>query len=51
MTPEKERAEQIANARAAYRRGEITFTELVWFCIITAKFILDAARAAESETV
>ena len=27
MTPEQERAEQIANARAAYRRGEITFTE------------------------
>jgi uncharacterized membrane protein len=40
---EIERAEQIANAEAAYKRGEITAEELLWFRIITAKYILDAA--------
>lgn len=40
---ERERAEQIANAEAAFKRGEITEAELLWFRIITAKYNLDAA--------
>ena len=37
---EKERAEQIANAEAAFRRGEITAAQLLWYRIITAKYIM-----------
>jgi hypothetical protein len=40
---EKERAEQIANAEAAFRRGEITAEFLAWYRRFTAKAILDAA--------
>ena len=39
MTPKQERAEQIKNAEAAYKRGEITAAELLWYRIITAKAI------------
>jgi hypothetical protein len=37
---EIERAEQIANAEAAYRNGEITLFDLLWYRIITAKYLL-----------
>ena len=39
MTPEQERAEQIKNAEAAYKRGEVTADWLAWFRRLTAKAI------------
>lgn len=39
MTPEQERAEQIKNAEAAYKRGEVTADWLAWFRQLTAKAI------------
>ena len=40
QTPaQKERAEQIKNAEAAYRKGEITAEQLCWYRIVTAKYI------------
>lgn len=39
MTPEQERAEQIKNAEAAYKRGEVTADWLAWFRQFTAKAI------------
>ena len=40
QTPaQKERAEQIKNAEAAYRKHEITAAQLLWYRIITAKYI------------
>ena len=36
---QKERAEQIKNAEAAYRNGEITAEQLRWYRIVTAKYI------------
>lgn len=51
MTPEQERAEQIANVETAWRLGEITTEFLEWYRRLTAKVIacLEAAPAAESE--
>lgn len=41
QTPaQKERAEQIRNAEAAYKRKEITAAQLLWYRIITAKYIM-----------
>jgi len=40
MNATQERAEQIANAEQAYLKGEITAAELLWYRIITAKYIL-----------
>lgn len=40
QTPaQKERAEQIKNAEAAYHKGEITAEQLRWYRIVTAKYI------------
>ena len=39
---EIERAEQIANAEAAYKRGEITAEFLAWYRQFTAKAITPA---------
>ena len=40
QTPaKKERAEQIKNAQAAYKRGEITAEFLAWYRRFTAKYI------------
>ena len=39
MTPEQERAEQIKNAEAAYKRGEVTAEWLAWYRQFTAKAI------------
>ena len=39
MNAKQERAEQIKNAEAAYLNGEITAEQLLWFRIITAKYI------------
>lgn len=39
MTPELERAEQIKNAEAAYKRGEISAEWLAWYRQFTAKAI------------
>lgn len=40
MPPKEERDEQIRNAEAAYRNGEITLFDLLWYRIITAKYLL-----------
>jgi len=50
MTPEQERAEQIKNAEAAYKRGEISAAELLWYRIITAKAILTLERPERMAT-
>jgi len=43
---EIERAEQIANAEQAYLKGEITAAELLWYRIITAKYIAATPQKA-----
>ena len=43
---EIERAEQIKNAEAAYKRGEITVAQLLWYRIITAKYLLKRTAPA-----
>jgi hypothetical protein len=51
MTPaEKERAEQIANAEAAYKRGEITAEFLAWYRTFTAKAILERDNTPQRGT-
>jgi hypothetical protein len=45
QTPaQKERAEQIANARACYLKGEITLADYLWYCVLTLKYVLGLAR-------
>ena len=44
MNAQRERAEQIANARAAYKRGDITLADLLWYAVITLKYILGLAK-------
>ena len=44
MTPHQERAEQMTNARNAYRKGEITLTDLLWYAVLTLKYVLGLAR-------
>ena len=41
QTPaQQERAEQIANARAAFHRGEISLQFLLWYAVLTLKYIM-----------
>jgi len=44
MNAQQERAEQIANARAAYKRGDITLADLLWYAVITLKYVLGLAK-------
>jgi hypothetical protein len=44
MNAHQERAEQMHNARNAYRRREITLTDLLWYAVITLKYVLGLAR-------
>jgi len=44
MNAIEERNEQIRNTRAAYHRGDITLTDLLWYAVLTLKHILGLAR-------
>jgi len=44
MNATEERNEQMRNARAAFRRGEITLADLLWYAVVTLKYILGLAR-------
>jgi hypothetical protein len=44
---QKERTEQIKNAEAAWRAGEITAAQLLWYRIITAKYIMTQTQAGK----
>jgi hypothetical protein len=41
---QKERAEQIVNARAAYKRGDITLADLLWYAVITLKYVMGLSK-------
>lgn len=44
MNVQQERAEQIANARAAYQAGEISLADYLWYCVVTLKYVLGLAK-------
>jgi cob(I)alamin adenosyltransferase len=44
MNAHQERAEQMHNARAAYRRGEISLSDLLWYAVLTLKYVLRLSR-------